>query len=73
MTTLYALPYDISASGFYFKSVDEKTLNEIFVTLSSNLEYEMEYSTIRDWVIAAAMGLLLINTYIIYGRYRIAV
>ncbi len=23
MTTLYALPYDISASGFYFKSVDE--------------------------------------------------
>ena len=33
--------------GNYYKSLDEKTLNEIFVTLSSNLEFEMEYSTIR--------------------------
>ena len=57
--------------GSYFKSLDEQTLNEIFVTLSSNLEYEMEYSTIRDWFIAAAIGLLLIDAYIIYGRYRI--
>ena len=59
--------------GNYYKSLDEQTLNEIFVSLSSNLEYEMEYSTIRDWFISAAIGLLLINTYIIYGRYRIVV
>ena len=58
-------------NGNYFKSLDEKTLNEIFVSLSSNLEYEMEYSTLGDWFIAAAIGLLLINAYIIYGRYRI--
>lgn len=58
-------------NGDYFKSLDEKTLNEIFVSLSSNLEYEMEYSTLRDWFIAAAIGLLLIDAYIIYGRYRI--
>ena len=57
--------------GNYYKSIDEKTLNEIFFTLSSNLEYEMEFSTIRDWFIAAAIGLLLIDAYIIYGRYRI--
>ena len=58
-------------NGNYFKSLDEQTLNEIFVILSSNLEYEMEYSTIRDWFMAAAIGLLLIDAYIIYGRYRI--
>jgi Ca-activated chloride channel homolog len=57
--------------GNYYKSLDEQTLNEIFFTLSSNLEYEMEYSTIRDWFIAASIGLLLVNVYVIYGRYRI--
>ncbi len=59
--------------GNYYKSLDEQTLNEIFFTLSSNLEYEMEYSTIRDWFIAASIGLLLIDVYVIYGRYRIVV
>lgn len=59
--------------GNYYKSLDEQTLNEIFLTLSSNLEYEMEYSTIRDWFIAASIGLLLIDVYVIYGRYRIVV
>jgi len=57
--------------GNYYKSLDEQTLNEIFFTLSSNLEYEMEYSTIRDWFIAASIGLLLVDAYVIYGRYRI--
>ena len=58
-------------SGNYYKSLDEQTLNDIFVNLSSNLEFEMELSTIRDWFIGAAIVLLLIDTYIIYGRYRI--
>ena len=60
-----------NTGGKYYKSLDEQTLNEIFVTLSSNLQYEMEYSTISEWFIAAAMGLLLIDAYVIYGRYRI--
>ena len=58
-------------AGNYYKSLDEQTLNDIFVTLSSNLEFEMEDSTISDWFYAAAIGLMLINAYIIYGRYRI--
>lgn len=58
-------------NGIYFKSLDEQTLNEIFLTLSSNLEFEMEYSTLRDWFMVAAIGILLIDAYIIYGRYRI--
>ena len=62
---------DIYGEPQYYKSLDEQTLNEIFFTLSSNLEYEMEYSTIRDWFIAASIGLLLIDAYVIYGRYRI--
>lgn len=57
--------------GNYYKSLDEKTLDDIFATLSSNLEFEMKYSTMRDWFYAAAIGLMLINAYIIYGRYRI--
>ena len=57
--------------GKYYKSLDEQTLNEVFFSLSSNLEYEMEYSTIRDWFIAASIGLLLVDAYVIYGRYRI--
>ena len=61
-----------STGGNYFKSVDEQTLNEILLELSTNVEYETEISTIRDWFIGSAIGILVIDIYIIYGRYRIA-
>ena len=67
--TLNEIAYE--TNGSYFKSLDEETLNEIFLTLSNNLEYEMEYSTLRDWFMVAAIGVLLVDAYIIYGRYRI--
>ena len=60
-----------STSGNYFKSLDEQTLNEILLDLSSNMEYETELSTIRDWFIGSAIVVLMLNIYIIYGRYRI--
>jgi len=60
-----------STGGSYFKSLDEQTLNEIVLELNSNIEYETELSTIRDWFIGSAIGLLLLNMYIIYGKYRI--
>jgi Ca-activated chloride channel homolog len=60
-----------STGGSYFKSLDEQTLNEIVLELSSNIEYETELSTIRDWFIGLAIALLLLNMYIIYGKYRI--
>jgi Ca-activated chloride channel family protein len=56
----------------YFKSLDDKTLNEILLELNANLEYEKELSTIRDWFIGSAIIILLIDIYIIYGRFRIA-
>ena len=61
-----------STGGMYFKSLDDKTLNEILLELNANLEYEKELSTIRDWFIGSAIIVLLIDIYIIYGRFRIA-
>ena len=61
-----------STGGSYFKSLDEQTLNEILLDLTSNMEYETELSTIRDWFIGSAIGILMLDMYIIYGRYRIA-
>ena len=62
-----------STGGNYFKSLDEQTLNQILLELKTNLEYETELSTIRDWFIGSAIIILLIDIYIIYGRFRIAV
>ena len=61
-----------NTGGNYFKSLDEQTLNEILLDLSSNMEYETELSTIRDWFIGSAIVVLMLDFYIIYGRYRIA-
>ncbi len=61
-----------STDGNYFKSLDEQALNEILLELNTNLEYETELSTIRDWFIGSAIIILLIDIYIIYGRFRIA-
>ena len=61
-----------STGGSYFKSLDEQTLNEILLDLTSNMEYETELSTIRDWFIGSAIGILMLDMYIIYGRFRIA-
>ena len=60
-----------STGGNYFKSLDEQTLNKIVLDLSSNMEYETELSTIRDWFIGSAIVFIMIDIYIIYGRYRI--
>ena len=61
-----------STGGNYFKSLDEQTLNEILSNISSNMEYEKELSTISNWFIGSAIVILLLDIYIIYGRYRIA-
>jgi len=61
-----------STGGSYFKSLDEQGLNEILLELNTNLEYETELSTIRDGFIGSAIIILLIDIYIIYGKFRIA-
>ena len=59
--------------GTYQKSVDEKTLDQIYKNMGENIEREWEDTSIKDWFYAAALAVLVINIYIIYGKYRIVV
>lgn len=58
-------------NGKFFKSVDDKTLDEIYKTISKDIEREREPTSIKDWFFGAVLVLLLILLYINYGRYRI--
>ena len=57
--------------GKYYKSVNEHTLEEIYKNIGENIEREWEQVSIKDWFFAMALIILLINVYIIYGKYRI--
>ncbi len=59
--------------GKYYKSVNENTLSEIYSNIGENIKREWEDTSIKDWFFAAALVILLINMYIIYGKYRIIV
>ncbi len=57
--------------GEYFKSVDQETLDDIYETISEDIEREKEPVSIRDWFFGLALLVLLAEIYIRYGRYRI--
>lgn len=57
--------------GVYYRSVDSDTLEEIYARISEDIEREKEKTSIKDWLIAAAVLILLAEMYIMYGRYRI--
>jgi len=57
--------------GRYYKSVDDSTLDEIYANISQNIERVREETSIKDWFFAAALVLLLVYLYVIYGKYRI--
>ncbi|MBW2988670.1 VWA domain-containing protein, partial [Candidatus Woesearchaeota archaeon] len=57
--------------GKYFKSVDEHTLDDIYRNISKNIKRERELTNIKDWFFLASMVVLLIQTYLRYGRRRI--
>jgi len=59
--------------GKYYKSVNENTLDEIYKNIGENIEREWENTSIKDWFFALALFVLLLNLYIIYGKYRIVV
>ena len=58
-------------NGQYFKSVDSGTLEKIYSELPQKIEREPEDSSIKDWVIMSAIGVLLAQLYLRFGRYRI--
>ena len=67
--TLQAIAND--TEGKYFKSVDEKTLDEIYRNISENIKGEKEETNIKDWFFFAALLTLLIQIYYRYGKGRI--
>ena len=58
-------------NGEYFKSVNENTLEEIYKTISEDIERKKEKTSIKDWMFAAALLVLLILLYVQYGGKRI--
>ncbi len=59
--------------GRYYKSVDDSTLDEIYANISQNIERVREETSIKDWFFAAALVILMVYLYVIYGKYRIIV
>ncbi|KAF5410279.1 MAG: VWA domain-containing protein [Euryarchaeota archaeon] len=59
--------------GQYYKSVDDNTLDEIYANISQNIERVREETSIKDWFFAAALVVLMVYLYVIYGKYRIIV
>jgi len=70
-TTLQSIAAE--TGGRYYKSVDDKTLDEIYSNISQNIERVREETSIKDWFFAAALVVLLVHLYVVYGRYRIVV
>lgn len=66
---------DIAANtaGNFYRSVDQNTLAQIYSKISKEIQREWEDTGIKDWFFAAALAVLIVNIYIIYGKYRILV
>jgi Ca-activated chloride channel family protein len=57
--------------GKYFRSVDDRTLNEIYGSLNQQIIREKEETSIKDLFIAGALVLLCLGLWLRYGRGRI--
>lgn len=57
--------------GKYSKSVDEKTLDDIYKNISEEIEREKEPTNIKNWFFVLAIVILLIEIYLRYGRHRV--
>jgi len=57
--------------GKYFKSVDDKTLDEIYKNISQDIKREEEETNIKDWFFLASLITFLIYLYLRYGGRRI--
>lgn len=57
--------------GKYFKSVDSKTLDNIYKNISKDIKREKEETNIKEWFFLGALLVLLIQLYLRYGKKRI--
>ena len=60
-----------STKAEYFKSVNGDTLDDIYETISKEIEREKEPTSIKNWFFVLALILLLVQLYVQYGKYRI--
>ena len=61
----------IETGGKYFKSVDSKTLDEIYENISQEIKREKEETNIKAWFFFAALILIFIELYLRYGGKRV--
>jgi len=57
--------------GKYYKSVDDKTLDEIYQQISKEIKREKEETNIGKWFFFFALVVLILQLYLRYGRMRI--
>jgi Ca-activated chloride channel family protein len=57
--------------GKYFRSVDDKTLDEIYKNISQDIKREKEETNIKEWFFLAALLIFLVYLYLHYGGKRI--
>jgi Ca-activated chloride channel family protein len=55
----------------YYKSVDSQTLDDIYSSISQEIEREQEETNIKDWFFLSALFIFLIQIYLRYGKRRI--
>jgi len=60
-----------NTGGQYFKSVDDKTLDEIYKSISQEIKREKEETNIKDWFFLASLISFLIYLYMQYGKRRV--
>ena len=60
-----------STGGKYFKSVNDKTLDEIYRNISKDIKREKEETNIKDWFFLAALFVSLVCMCLRYGGRRI--
>lgn len=57
-----------NTGGKYFKSIDSKTLENIYNNISQDIKRVQEETSIKDWLFTASLGLFLAQIYIRYGK-----
>ena len=57
--------------GRYFKSVDGRTLSDIYSGLNKEIVREQEETSVKDYFIAGALLIIILEFFLRYGRGRI--
>lgn len=58
----------VETGGKYYKSVNEKTLNEIYKNIKEDIKRERELTSVKDLFILLALSSILIQLYLRYGK-----